>query len=223
MKLAIYDFDGTYMNSEILRTVYDFWKTKKLNMKMHRWIFFKIVITNLLYKLHLFGWDKPKFRMNAMAMTSDLFNSISENALDIFLEEVYLFLQDKINQDIKEQLKKDKENGYYTVLLSGNFNCILKPFLKDGFDEVIGSIARVNGKMLKPKDIKIIINKVKAETIKSRFPNADFKSSIAYADSYYDLPILELVGNAVAYHPDEELQKIAKERDYRIWKNTEKR
>lgn len=222
MKLAIYDFDGTYMNSEVLKQVYKFWKLKKYNMHVYRKNYTKIIARYIFYKLGLFGWTKQKFRMNAMTITSDLFKTLNANELDCFLNELYIYLQDYINLDLKEQLKTDKSAGYYTILLSGNFECILEPFIAEGFDEVIGTTSRVNKVMLEKKDIKIIINEMKATTLLKKFPKADFQNSKAYADSDYDLPVLELVGEAIAYHPDAELTKIAKERGYKIWSMIEK-
>jgi HAD superfamily hydrolase (TIGR01490 family) len=44
----------------------------------------------------------------------------------------------------------------------------------------------------------------------------DLASSWAYSDSVSDLPMLELVGNAVAVNPDAELTRIARERGWRV-------
>lgn len=40
--------------------------------------------------------------------------------------------------------------------------------------------------------------------------------SFAYSDSLEDLPLLEMVGNPVAVHPDRKLEKICRERDWPI-------
>ncbi len=44
----------------------------------------------------------------------------------------------------------------------------------------------------------------------------DWPASYAYADSIHDLPFLELAGHPVAVHPDAKLQRIARERGWRI-------
>ena len=112
MKLAIYDFDGTFMKAEVLRTVYKFWKEQKLNPKLYRKIWHLILWRNFLHKFHLCGWTKPKFRANAMALTADLFRSVDRKDLDQFLEDLYHSLQPHINPAVKECLKQDKEEGY---------------------------------------------------------------------------------------------------------------
>lgn len=216
MKLAVYDFDGTYMKNEILRKVYKFWKIKKVNPKMYRKIWYRILFRNLLYRFRLFGWTKAKFRVNAMSLTADLFRSVEREMLDKFLDDLYVFLQPFVNKEVKEQFLKDKEGGYHTILLSGNFNIILKPFLKEGFHDVIGSNVLKDNKVVPSDEVEIIIHKLKAKKILEKYPLADYENSKAYADSYYDLPILELVGHPVAVNPDDGLRKLSCENKYTI-------
>lgn len=218
MKLAVYDFDGTYMETQVLPFVFKFWKEKGLNMRLFKQIWRKIMWRYFLHKFNVCGWNKQTFRANAMALTADLFRSIEKRILDNFLEELYIHLKTSINQDLKKQLSIDKAAGFYTILLSGNFDIILNPFLNEGFDEVIGSSVLSNGKVIPSDEVKIIIHDIKAKTIKEKFPSADFKNSLAYADSYYDLPILELVGNPIVVNPDKKLLALAKERLYKIFK-----
>lgn len=217
MKLAIYDFDGTYMNIQVLPEILRFWKQKNLNKKLLRKTNRIIIRRYIFHKFGLFGWNKHTFRANAMSLTADLFRSIEKSELDHFLDELYTHLQDYINKDMKHQLEKDNSDGYYTILLSGNFNVILNPFLKEGFKEVIGSNVVNNNKIIKSEEVQIIIHDLKQQIIKDNFKDADFKNSKAYADSYYDLPILELVGNPVVVNPDKELTEIAKKRGYRFF------
>ena len=46
--------------------------------------------------------------------------------------------------------------------------------------------------------------------------SVDFQNSFAYSDGFFDLPMLELVGNPVAVAPDDKLLKIAKNRGWQI-------
>ncbi|QMS84724.1 HAD family hydrolase [Candidatus Xianfuyuplasma coldseepsis] len=218
MKLAIYDFDGTYVHIQTLPFLYKLWKSMKINQKTHRCIWSKITITYLFHKLHLCGFDKATFRSHAMALTADLFSSVDEETLNAFLQSFHDQVQPFISSDIKNQLKQDKQEGYHTVLLSGNFTNILQPFLTDGFDTVLGTSWIIDGKRLTSKEVDIIIHNKKRELIESSFIDVDYNNSKSYADSHYDLPILELVGEPVCVNPDKELQTIATSRNYRIWK-----
>ncbi len=216
MKLAIYDFDGTYINVQTLPMLFKLWNKQRINRRACR-KYKRIIYTRYFFhKLNLFGWNKQTFRTNAMALTADLFKTVEFDVLENFLYDFYLEMLKYRNPKIVQQIKLDKEAGYYTVLLSGNFDIILKPFLKEGFDQVIGTDILVDKRLMSSEEVNIIIHNRKQEIITKRFPDADFKASKAYADSNYDLPILELVGHPVAVNPDPELLEIAKKRNFEI-------
>lgn len=216
MKLAIYDFDGTYVSKQTLPLLYKLWKSKGLNLKTYRKIWRRFMWRFALYKLKVFGWDKRRMHPYTMRQTADLFKSIDRLALDQFLNDYYIFLQDYVFQDLKAQLKKDKEQGYHTVLLSGNLDIILKPFKQDGFDTIIGTLSEKNNQILAPDQIEILIEDKKKEALVAKFPHADFLASKAYADNGYDLPVLTLVGHAYAVKPDKELRDYAIKHDFEI-------
>lgn len=216
MKLAIYDFDGTYIDVQTLPFLFQLWKAEHMNDAAHKKIWGKIMRRYLLHKLHLFGWGKAAFRANAMALTADLFKTVERERLTRFLKHFYTALRPHISTMMQAQLQKDKQGGYHTILLSGNYDIILEPFLNEGFDEVIGTTIETNDGLLESDAVKIIINQEKQSIIKARFPDADFSASKAYADSDYDLPIFELVGHPVAVNPDKKLYQLAKANGYQI-------
>lgn len=216
MKLAIYDFDGTYIDVQTLPYLFKLWKESGLNLRQHRKIWRKIMRRYLWHKFNLFGWNKQTFRANAMQLTIDMFHSVSSEELTTFLKLFHDRLQEHIPAKIKDQLKQDKDDGYLTVLLSGNYDIILEQFLIDGFDRVIGTDSKNGDGLKRSEEVEIIINQKKAEAIRTHFPEADYQASKAYADSYYDLPILDLVGHPVAVGPDEELRALALEKAFEI-------
>jgi len=216
MKLAIYDFDGTYIDTQTLPFLYELWRKLHLNDQAVKKIWGKIMRRYLLHKLHIFGWGKANFRANAMELTADLFHSVERPVLDAFLEDFYQAIKPHVNQKMHEQLREDNLAGYHTVLLSGNFDIILKPFLKEGFAAVIGTDIETHLGLKSSKEVKIIINQEKQDIIRKHYPDADFSASKAYADSDYDLPIFELVGHPVAVNPDKLLRVIANERKFEI-------
>ncbi len=217
LKLAIYDFDGTYVGVQTLPLLFRLWKEQRINNKAYRKYWRKIMLRYLFHKWNFSGWDKQSFRANAMEHTADLFRSVEIETLFQFLDRFYEMIQIHISPSMKAQLQKDKEEGYHTVLLSGNYDIILNPFLQEGFDQVIGTKIQGDQGLLSSKEVEIIIHERKSDAIKNHFPQADFLASKAYADSDYDLPILELVGNPVAVNPDDVLFRIAKERNFIIY------
>lgn len=216
MKLAIYDFDGTYIKIQTLPFLYKLWKEKKINNQAYRKYWGRIMRRYLLNKLNLFGWDKVKFRRYAMAVSADLFRSIEYSDLENFLEEFYVSIAPYISTTMKEQLQKDIEDGYETVLLSGNFTIILKPFLQEGFHHVLGTKILEQNALLSSSEVDIIMHQKKSDLIQENFPDADLSKSKAYADSGYDSPILYLVGHPVVVNPDAALLELAKKNNWEI-------
>lgn len=210
MKLAIYDFDGTYVDVQTVPFVFKLWKEQNKDQKVFKRLYRKLMTWYVLYKLKI-GWNHETFRKNAMALTIDLLHSLNEEERNTFLKDLYIKLQPYINQDLKEQLSKDQKDGYHTVLLSGSFDIMLLPFLNEGFDDVIGTVSQKDGNLLSYETVDIIIKNKKIEAIKSKFPNADLTQSKAYADSYYDLPLLLEVKDGYAYHPDKKLKRYAEQ------------
>jgi phosphoserine phosphatase len=216
MKLAIYDFDGTYVSKQTLPLLYRLWKIKGLNDKVYKKIWRGFIWRYILYKLKIFGWNKRRINPYTMRKTADLLGSVSPDQLRQFLDDYYVFLQDYIFKPLKKQLLMDKRDGYHTVLLSGNLDIILQPFKQEGFDTIIGSPSIHQGQILASDKIKILIEEGKKNKILEVFPHADYQASKAYADNGYDLPILQLVGKAYAVNPDKELESYALEYGYQI-------
>jgi phosphoserine phosphatase len=218
MKLAIYDFDGTYILKQTLPLLYKLWINKHLNDRLGKRLWRHILWRYFLYKLKIFGWNKRRFNPYAMRITADLFRSIPREQLDQFLMDNYQSLQNHVFEPIKEQLEKDRLEGFHTILLSGNLDIILKPFKSDGFDDLIGSISEKNHQILPSNEIEILIEDKKKEMILKKFPNADLSQSKAYADNGYDLPVLKMVGHPVAVNPDKELFQYATMHHFQIIK-----
>ena len=215
MKLAIYDFDGTYLNTHTVPFLFKLWKTLHIHDAAHKTHWRTITRWYILHKLKV-KWDKETFRKHAMAKTIDLLHSVDENTLALFLNAFYTHAQALINLDLKDKLEKDKQAGFHTVLLSGSFDCMLTPFLQEGFDAVIGTESTKNGKRLSSKEVDIIINDKKRDIILSTYPTMNTQDSKAYADSYYDVSVLSLVGNPIAYHPDKRLRMHAETNNWEI-------
>ena len=218
MKLAIYDFDGTYVSKQTLPILYKLWKDKQLNDRVYKKIWRGFIVRYILYKLKIFGWNKRRINPYTMRKTADLFASISKEQLDLFLIDNYHNLQNYVFEPLRKQIIQDKKDGYHIVLLSGNLDIILEPFKKDGFDTIIGTKAEKNNHLLSSNEIEVIIEDGKKQMILETFPNADLKASKAYADNGYDIPILDLVGTAYAVNPDKELEKYALKNNWKIIK-----
>jgi|WetSurMetagenome_2_1015567.scaffolds.fasta_scaffold272450_1 HAD superfamily hydrolase (TIGR01490 family) len=75
---------------------------------------------------------------------------------------------------------------------------------------------RYTGRISSP----VVIGREKADRTRALVSElgveVDWRESFAYADSYHDLPFMELTGHPVAVHPDAELKRVALERGWMI-------
>lgn len=154
-----------------------------------------------------------------MAITADLFRSINIKNLELFLDEFYISIKPHISKIMQDQLHEDSKAGYETVLLSGNFTIILKPFLKEGFHNILGTKILEGHKLLSSTEVDIIMHQKKCDLLLLNYPNVDLDNSKAYADSGYDSPILDLVGHPIVVNPDNELLNIAKKNNWEVVRN----
>lgn len=221
MKLAIYDFDGTYIEKQTIPILFKLWKKHGLNKFAYKHIWRDILVHYFLYKLKIFKWDKRRFNPYAMIKTAELLNAIPKEKLDHFIKSLYLELQKHRFKPLIQQVAKDKKEGFTTVLLSGNLDIILQPFKKDGFDYIIGSSSINNNQLLASNNITILIEDRKKEMILDTFPKADLSISKAYADNGYDLPVLKMVGLPIAINPDRELFNYASKHQWKIFEKND--
>ena len=132
------------------------------------------------------------------------------------------YLLPALRKKVLERLKRHQNRGFLTVLTSGNFQELLKIFAESlNIDFVIGTELeivkdRFSGKIIPP----LCFSKGKKEKVKKFLSgkglNINFNESFAYSDSFFDLPLLELVGNPVAVEPDKKLLEIASNRGWQI-------
>src|SRR5699024_2850359 len=102
----------------------------------------------------------------------------------------------------------------------GAFTNLLTHFTTEfPFDKVIGTdIPILNNEVNKTEQIEHIQGTMKNEKINDALKNKqiDWKNSFDYDDSYSDLSVLELVVNHVAVDHEQDVKKIALERDWEI-------
>jgi len=224
MKVAIFDFDGTlfpletipFLISQYRKQGYGTLKVIKLYMG----------IMPLLVKYKVFkSIDKEMFRESAVYEFLKLFHFMSEIEVKGFFDKNIDFMFNSLTKEVVDEVIKAKEDGFETVLLSGCFTGILNPIGKRlGFDHIIGTQLRFNNKDNNLYDVHqqvdVIAGARKAEVMIPFLKNYDLKASKAFADSYYDREVLELVGIKVAVNPDNQLNAIAKKNNWTILKTT---
>lgn len=121
-----------------------------------------------------------------------------------------------------EQIRRHKEAGHRTVLVSGSIGLLAKPF-ENLFDEVVATTMHerdgvLTGYLTKPP----IVDESRAAwlTRYAKEHGADLAASYGYGDSHADLGWLEMLGHPTAVNADPRLAQEAQRRHWPMhnWK-----
>lgn len=215
MKLAIFDFDGTLVNSETLPFMIKAWGKLGYSKMKQFMVIFKIGLYLIVYKIGLKkSFDKQMFRTKAMYIFLELFDDMNEDEINTFFNQCFDLMHDQFNTKVVTELTTSRDEGFRTVLLSGCYT----PFIDIvgryyGFDFVFGSPINYSeqGYINHTNPVDVTMGDKKVDIITTNFDKStiDWSSSKAYGDSYYDIDILSKVGIPIAVNPDDQLKEIA--------------
>ena len=215
VRYAFYDFDGTLLLKQTVPHLLKTWKKRGLGLQRYRKIYRTMIQQYFLYKFKIFGISQKTFRLQAMQRLTELFSLISKEELQRFFDDAYRLAKPFLNTSVVKALKKDKKEGYHTVLLSGNYDVFLHRFKHLGFDTIVGtSLMDDQNKMIEKPSI--IIGDKKIEALESLLPDLNWAHTKGYADAYYDLPILSKVNKPIVVRPDKRLLRHAKRHNWTI-------
>jgi HAD-superfamily subfamily IB hydrolase, TIGR01490 len=116
------------------------------------------------------------------------------------------------------QIRRHRQAGHRTVLITGTIDVLVEP-LSGLFDEVVASRLHArDGVYTGFLDRPPLVGEARAAWVRRYVADAgiDLTRSWAYADSYSDRPLLELVGNPVAVNPDLRLYRHARRRRWTV-------
>lgn len=221
MKLAIFDFDGTLLTVDTLPYLLKLWRTLKYSRARLCAIYFTIGGMYIRYKLGLFGVSREQMKKNALQKFTRIFKGLSKDQVHEFFDESVEPLMMLLNKDVVNEVNRVKQQGFHTVILSGCYQDLLERIGEHlGIDTVLATkmcfsgdgIADVN----KPMDIGTGVDKVKRIQAEFKDCDVDYAASCSYADSYSDIPILELVGQPIAVVPDPDLKDYIADKGWKV-------
>lgn len=224
MKVALFDFDGTLFPHETIPFLIKQFPKLGYPRRKQWWMMARLVPDLLKYKLSK-NPDKEAFRHQAVYRFLSMFEGMTQEAVDGFFVANVPTVLSLLDPELVAEVVKCHSEGYHTVLLSGCFDMLLNPLAKHlDIDEVIGTslvFTKYKDDQLRMKSsapITIISgeDKMTAARTLAREKQVDWSASKAYADSYYDAPMLALVGHKHAVNPDVKLEAIAKREGWDI-------
>ena len=178
--------------------------------------FFAIFHSFLFYMRHTAGW------LSLEDMHQKVFSChLKGYPLDVLKEEVKRFITKFKESDfylpVFQHFKHAQEMGHYTVLLSSSPNFLVKPLSEFfGFDESFASVYEVDkeNNLCHISSILQGVGKAKILTDLAEKMGVAMENTIAYSDSYLDLPFLQEAGVAVAVNPEKKLRRISQKKKW---------
>lgn len=220
VRVAIFDFDGTLYKKETFKVLMDFLKNHPVYhakyMPFFRWVAPRFAA----YKMKVYPEAKMKER--SMQKYISVLDDLSQDELKTYFQEATAEMDKDFNPAVVSKLEEHIADGVHVMLVSGAYTIFLKAAITGlpfSFHTIIGSeIPFIEQNVDKSQPIYHINGIRKNEAIHKALADdiIDWENSFAYADSYSDLPVLELVGNPVAVQPDPKLKHLAEQREWAI-------
>ncbi|MCD6246295.1 HAD-IB family phosphatase [candidate division WOR-3 bacterium] len=186
-KLAVFDFDKTLTTKDTTLII-----AKYFTVKTKRYIrYVNFLFWGVLYKLRIASNKKVKNEL------LKIINGTDRETIYKLVERLYdVGIKPILRESTVKEIVEYKKRGYRTVLLSAQFDFIVKEVFKRlMFDTYIATRTdldkfEVNGDVFEGKK--------KAEAIKLLFDGIDYENSIAFADNKRkDVYLGEVVKNII--------------------------
>jgi len=213
-RFAVFDIDGTLIRWQLYHAVVDRLAKKNLlgpsaSERLHT--------ARMVWKRR----EHPEaFREYELALiqiyesalpelTPEQFDEVVEEVATEYKEQIYIY-----TRDLVESLKN---KGYMLIAISGSHEELVGYIARQyGFDVWIGSRYERKGNKFTGKKFVASSNKrtVLEELVKVH--DLSFEGSVGVGDSRSDAAFLELVELPIAFNPDRELYKIARDHGWQI-------
>lgn len=206
MRLAVIDLDGTLLKGMTAERVFF------LHLVTHGRIGFGRAVSFLLS----FAGDLLRGGLQrAIGTNARFLRGETPESVQLWAREFgRVFLRKAVPDGLREKILGLKQGGCRVILLSGSLQVLVNE-LKDRLGAEIligGELEAADGKLTGRKTGIHPYGREKVTALYSRIDpqTVDWERSWALADRISDLPVLELVGNPVAVHPDRRLRRLAR-------------
>lgn len=212
-RLAVFDIDGTIFRSSLIVELVDglvkeglFPKEAKKEIERDyiAWLSRKGSYVTYIIKV------VEVYQKYIKGINVDKAKTVAKKVIEREREKVYIYTRNLI-----ANLKKE---NYFLLAISGSPDYIVEEFTKSlGFDGFYGGEYEVKNGLFTGRQLVEVSNS-KPEIL-LRFLKEygfDLKDTIGIGDSEIDVSFLSLVGNPIAFNPDNVLAKVAKEKKWKI-------
>lgn len=124
-----------------------------------------------------------------------------------------------IYEEARDLIRFHQNLGHDVIIISASATELVQPIAEElGVDQIVATELATKDGVLTGEVLFYAKGPAKAEEIKrlAQEKGYDLDRSFAYSDSATDIPMLEVVGNAVAVNPDRSLRRAALANDWQI-------
>lgn len=218
---AFFDVDGTLTTERVWRGVLDYYKVHKLRRWTSRWFWAYHMPLFFLHKAHLLS--QSAFRTPwAAHLLWFLRGETPQEAQPVWDWVTTEYLGKVWRAEGRAKIQEHKQRGDLVVLVSAGPTPLTQRIARElGADLAVGTKPALSeGRYTGQVDGLVCIDENKADLARQALAEqaieVDFANSTAYADGGTDIGLLEMVGQPVAFFPDEFLKPIAQQRGWRI-------
>jgi HAD superfamily hydrolase (TIGR01490 family) len=213
-RFAVFDIDGTLIRWQLYHaTVDQLAKNGLISSKL------KNEISNLRLK-----WKKreheisfKEYERGLVKIFDSIVTNINPDIFDKTVIEVVDRYKDQVYTYTRDFIKKLKEDGYFLLAISGSQKELVKLIAEYyGFDDWAGSTYERQDNVFTGK--KNVISKDKASVLNGfiKKHNLSFNDSYGFGDTESDTAFLEMVDRPIAFNPEINLYKYAKQNGWKI-------
>ena len=218
---AFFDIDGTLTSDNVWKGVMAFFKRRKERQWTHR--AFLALHYPLVFLRPLRLLSEAGFRSLWASHLPWYFRGYTEAQMEALAEWVAREFVARIERgDVLEKLREHLSRGEVVALVSGAPTPVAQAIAQTwGVAHAIGSPAEFRdghytGRMAGAPCIDEHKAVYAQRYLADQGITVDFEASYAYADSYTDLGLFEMVGHPVAVYPDRKLRALAEERGWGV-------
>ncbi len=219
MIAAIFDIEGTLFTNPMGKgmTKYAFSNGRAFQAALY---FASLMPLYQISKLRLF--PRERFNTYAIERMTGLIQGYSPREADAAFDWVTDFILPSGRKSVLALWEEHRRRGDLLLIASGGLTPIVDRIgARMGAAGTAGTDAQVvDGRYTGRVSSPVVIGREKAartlRLVAQLGADVDWKESFAYADSFHDLPFMELAGHPAAVHPDAGLKWAALERGWRI-------
>lgn len=215
MARAFYDLDGTLVDINLVHATFFF------AVNLGAWHSRVAYAVRLLLRLPALFFAERADRHLLNVELYSLYRGISRDRLAALGEEYCdRMLVARLYPQAREILEGNRRAGLEPVLVSGSPDFVVEAFARRlgiadfAANRLVFRGQRATGRVHEPVMAASAKASWCAEYAARR--KIDLGNCWAYADSYYDLPFLSVVGHPVAVNPDRRLEAVARSRQWPV-------